>query len=284
MYKTPLVSIIVPCYNQAEYIRETLGSVLSQTYTNWECIIVDDGSIDNTEQIVQEYCKNDSRFKYLKQTNEGPSSARNNGIKASCGKYVLPLDADDIICSTYVEKAVGMLETKSDCKLVYCKARKFGYENGPWKLENYVWENFIITNSIFCSCVFRREDYNKTNGYNPNMKYGYEDWDFLLSLLKPKDAVYCIPEELFFYRIKPPFAKSTNTTVVNHMEFSLKQIVRNHHDIYENRFDEVLYLQKTKDYAEYKLQELLNSPYYKVGLWVLFPYRIWNFFKKKMKR
>ena len=73
----PLVSIIVPCYNQAQYLPETLDSVLAQTYPYWECIIVNDGSPDNTEEIAKHYCEKDSRFKYVYKENGGLSSARN---------------------------------------------------------------------------------------------------------------------------------------------------------------------------------------------------------------
>ena len=104
--KSGKVSIIVPCYNQAAYLAETLDSVLDQTYQHWECVIVNDGSPDNAEEIANEYVAKDNRFKYLWEKNEGPSQARNFGILNSDGKYVLPLDADDLVAPTYVGRAV----------------------------------------------------------------------------------------------------------------------------------------------------------------------------------
>ena len=92
-----LVSIIVPCYNQAHFLNESLDSVINQSYPNWECIIVNDGSPDNTEEIAKKWCKNDKRFQYLEKENGGLSSARNAGIKISKGEFILPLDADDIL-------------------------------------------------------------------------------------------------------------------------------------------------------------------------------------------
>ena len=102
----PLISIIVPCYNKAVYLTDALDSVLNQTYLNWECIIIDDGSPDATASIAKEYLNKDKRFKYYYQDNQGVSLARNNGIKRSSGKFILPLDADDIIEPTYIEKAL----------------------------------------------------------------------------------------------------------------------------------------------------------------------------------
>ncbi len=92
-----LVSIVVPCYNQAHFLDETLQSVLDQSYSNWECIIVNDGSPDNTEDIAKQWCNKDYRFTYLYKENGGLCSARNAGISISKGEFILPLDSDDII-------------------------------------------------------------------------------------------------------------------------------------------------------------------------------------------
>ncbi len=224
------VSVIVPCYKQAEYLGETLDSVLKQTYSNWECVIVNDGSPDNTEEVAKLYCKKDSRYRYVSQHNKGLSSARNTGINNSKGKYILPLDADDIIDSTYIEKAVSHFIQFPDTKLVYCKADRFGKDNRDWELPSYEYECFIWDNCIFCSAMYRRCDYDKTNGYNENMVHGLEDWDLWLSLLKPEDNVYRIDEVLFHYRVKEV---SMLTKLAKHEESSMIQLYKNHREIYE---------------------------------------------------
>ncbi|PKB17456.1 glycosyltransferase family 2 protein [Flavobacterium sp. 5] len=96
----PLVSIIIPTYNRAHLIGETLDSVLVQTYTNWECIVVDDGSTDNSEEIIGKYVKKNGRILYEKRPAnklKGPSSCRNYGVEKSVGEYVIFLDSDDIL-------------------------------------------------------------------------------------------------------------------------------------------------------------------------------------------
>lgn len=232
------VSIIVPCYNQAEYLAETLESVWVQTYRQWECIVVDDGSVDNTEEIARRYADKDGRFKYLRKENGGPSKARNFGILNSDGAFVLPLDADDLIAPTYVEKAMDYFSRFPETKLVYCKADTFGDEVGPWDLEEYEYERFIWGNCIFCTAFFRRSDFDQTNGYNANMVHGYEDWDFWLSLLKKGDVVHRIDEVLFHYRIKAT-SRTTNLTG-DYLRESLIQICRNHPDIYQPYYECVL--------------------------------------------
>ena len=119
------VSIIVPCYNQAQYLDECLQSVLEQTYPHWECIIINDGSPDNTEKVAQEWVVKDTRFKYIYKENGGLSSARNAGIEIADGEFILPLDADDKISAHYLKLAVKEFEKDTYLKVVYCKAEKF---------------------------------------------------------------------------------------------------------------------------------------------------------------
>lgn len=99
-----LVSIIIPCYNKAAFLGETLQSVLNQTYTDWECILVDDGSTDSTLAIAKAYYEKDSRFHYFLKKNEGVSIARNYGIKRAKGNFIIFLDADDVLANFSLAK------------------------------------------------------------------------------------------------------------------------------------------------------------------------------------
>ncbi len=108
--KAGLVSIITPCYNGAKYICETIDSVLKQTYSDWEMIIINDGSKDNSEEIIQKY--QDSRIKYFKQNNAGSAAARNNGIRRAEGQYIALLDADDLWRPDFLEKQIHFMKEK----------------------------------------------------------------------------------------------------------------------------------------------------------------------------
>lgn len=232
-----LVSIITPSYNQANFLSETLDSVLKQDYQNWECIIIDDGSTDNTKEIAQKYCSKDKRFKYIKQENQGPSVARNNGILNSSGKYILPLDSDDLISKDYLQEAVDILEKKPKIKLVYCEVELFGDASGIWNLPEYSYEKILFGNMIFCTAMFRRLDYDNTNGYDKKMRDGLEDWDFWLSLLEENDIVYRIPKVHFFYRIRK---KSRNKEAyINNKtaEEIYKYIFFKHKALYEGKLN-----------------------------------------------
>ena len=91
------VSVIIPCYNHAKYLSCALDSVLGQSYSDWECVVVNDGSSDHTEEVCREYQKKDKRIKYHYQQNKGLAGARNTGIRQAVGEYILTLDADDYL-------------------------------------------------------------------------------------------------------------------------------------------------------------------------------------------
>lgn len=200
--KNKFVSIIVPCFNQAKYLDECLDSVVEQTFTNWECIIVNDGSQDHTEQVAQQWLKKDSRFKYINQKNLGLCAARNSGIEIAKGEFILPLDADDKISSKYIDLVINAFINDSSLKLVYCQAKKFGEENGIWNLGTFSLENLAKSNMIFCSSVFRKLDWQKVGGFDVNMIYGLEDWEFWIAILKHGGNVKKIDQVGFFYRVK----------------------------------------------------------------------------------
>jgi glycosyltransferase involved in cell wall biosynthesis len=197
----PLVSIIVPCYNQSEFLPEALESVLYQSYEKWECIIVNDGSPDNTDTVAKSWLAKDKRYKYLFQENAGVSNARNSGITQSNGEFILPLDADDKISPDYVELAVKELESNQNLKLVYCNASKFGDEDLIWKLDEFSLKNLAKFNMIFCSALYRRRDWDLIGGYDNKMITGFEDWEFWISILKSEGEVKKLDIIGFYYRI-----------------------------------------------------------------------------------
>lgn len=253
----PLISVIMPTYNQGAYIAKSLDSIEKQIYQNWECIVVDDGSKDDTENIVKKFIQKDDRFKYIKQENSGPSLARNNGISHSNGDYILPLDSDDIISPCYIREAIDVFIGDPKTKLVYCDAEFFGEKSGKWKLPDYSYKKLLFSNMIFCSGIYRRSDYNKTNGYNINMREGLEDWDFWLSFLEEDDLVYKIPKTHFFYRIKKVSRNAdshNNNSVVQKM---YKRIYLNHEEKYRDMINPI-YMQNQIDDLERHI-ELKNK-------------------------
>ena len=199
---SPAISIIVPCFKQAEYLPEALDSLIAQTFENWEAVVVNDGSPDHTEEIALAYAAKDPRIKYVTLENGGVARARNRGIAIARGEYILPLDADDTIAPTYLEKAKAALDNNPALKAVYCQAQLFGSQKGPWGVKYHDYKTLLVVNSIFVTTLFRKADAEAIGGFDEKMISGHEDWDFFIRLLGGDGHVYQIPETLFNYRIK----------------------------------------------------------------------------------
>lgn len=198
----PKVSVIIPSYNHSQFILETLESVLSQTFKDFECIIIDDGSTDNTKDIVLDWIRIDERFRYYFQENAGLSSARNKGISLSIGQYILPLDSDDKISDNYLEKCFLTLNSNSRVKIAYGEAFFFGNSNKKWNLDIYNFDDLLYKNMIYCTGLFRKEDWKYVGGYDENLKSGLEDWEFWIHILKKGGEVVKIVDCFFYYRLK----------------------------------------------------------------------------------
>ncbi len=198
----PTVSVVMPCYNDGGYILESVAAVKAQTYPEIELIIVDDGSNDSKTLEVLAELQKESCITVIHADHVGPSSARNTGIAAANGKYILPLDSDDTIDPTYIEKAVKVLETCDNIGVVYCQADLFGAQTGRWDLPDYSRETMLLDNIVFVTSLFSKDLWQDAGGFNTNMKDGMEDYDFWLSVLETGKEIYQIPEVLFHYRIK----------------------------------------------------------------------------------
>ncbi len=270
-YDLPLVSVIIPCYNQAIFLSETLLSVLAQTYSNWECIIVNDGSTDDTVDVANSFLKRDGRFSLISIPNGGLANARNVGIRASSGLYVLPLDSDDIIAESYLSDAISVFSEHKNIDIVYARARLFGKVDREWHLPSFSPEKMLAQNCVYCSAMYKREMYNQTVGYNSNMKYGFEDWDFWLSMIELGANFYMLDKVLFFYRIRSASMRTAMDS--SKLKFSRKQIWENHKQLYSKFFFDPL--------ESYEIDMLTKSIEYKIAQKILFPLKIKCLFKKK---
>jgi glycosyltransferase involved in cell wall biosynthesis len=256
----PKVSVIIPCYNQGAYLNVAVESVLAQTYRDFEIIVVNDGSTDeSTNRLLSNFRKPMTRV--LHTPNQGLAMARNNGISEATGEYILPLDADDKIAPTYLEKAVQVIETRPEVGIVYCQAETFGAVTGPWLAAEYSLRGMLLGNLIFCSALYRKEDWQAVGGYKPNMAHGWEDWDFWLSLIELGRAVHRIPEVLFYYHVKE-VSMTKSMDVAKRVDMHM-QVMGNHKALYIDNSRPLLEIYyRITGSSPYRLLKRLGVPYF----------------------
>jgi glycosyltransferase involved in cell wall biosynthesis len=199
----PTVSVVIPCYNAGDYLPEAITSVSAQTCKAFEIIVVDDGSDDPATLQHLQQLENTAEVRLLRSAvNRGVAAARNLGIQAARGSYILPLDADDLIMPDYLEKALAIFTERPETAIVTCDAWLFGESSGVRQLPDYTPERLLRENLLFSSSLFRKADWLAVGGYCTAMRYGWEDWEFWISLTRLRSQVVKINEPLLQYRIR----------------------------------------------------------------------------------
>lgn len=234
MLRVPKVSVIIPCYNHGAYLDEAVGSVLSQSFTDFEIVVVNDGSSDpETVRLLNAYHKPKTRVIHTK--NAGVSRARNTGIRSARGTYILPLDADDRIGATYLEQAVAILDARPEVGIVYCDEDMFGEREGVWQMPPYDSTALLFDNLIFPSAMYRKSDWEEVGGYSAKFIYGWEDWDFWVSLSRLNKTVIKIPEILYYYRIRSD--SRDHSMRLHHKIAMMSLLVLRHKPLYLKNMD-----------------------------------------------
>lgn len=194
--RQPLISIVVPCHNYGRFLGEAIESLQRQTWPSWECIIIDDGSTDNTEQVAEHYAKLDARIRVLSQPKRGVSAARNAGLSACIGDYVQFLDADDKLDPEKLERHAMYLMAKPDADIVYGDVGYFHEGDGDLAtpvsrrlhfarisgqgedvLASLLRRNIMVVNAP----MIRRSALDDIGPFNQDLA-GHEDWEYWIRL------------------------------------------------------------------------------------------------------
>ncbi len=271
MENKPLVSIIIPCYNDAQYIEQSVNSALNQSYPNKEVILVDDGSNEETKAVLKKLAPRITKL--ITQENQGQSAARNVGIKEVKGDYILVLDSDDFIEPTFSEKAIAVFENKKNIKLVSCYVNRFNDDKNKavYKSTGGDFKGFLLNNQISGGCLFLKSDFERINGYDELMRKGFEDWEFYIRLLKDGGIAYVIPEPLFNYRLR----NDSTTSKANKIKYELLQYIYfKHKELYTANYELfILHLLGRIEREENEKLKNLNRIEYEVGFNILRPFR-----------
>lgn len=241
-----LISVVIPCYNQGQYLSETLQSVLDQTYPHWECIIVNDGSTDDTDLVAKQWTAKDARFKYIPKENGGLSSARNKGLDIAIGEYIQFLDSDDILVSTKFEKSLNAINKENALVVVsnfkmftnnrlesdepFCvlKADYLNYENILFN-----WDDLF---SIPIHCGFFHKFFFESFRFPIELK-AKEDWIMWISVFKNNFKSVFLQDSLVLYRLH---AKSMTQDEKFMQENLINSLIYQKNVINESDFDRLL--------------------------------------------
>ncbi len=274
------LSIVIPCFNDYLYIEKAVDSALAQTWPYKEIIVVDDGSNQKTKAVLKSLELKITLL--ITQENKGTSAARNAGIEAATGKYILVLDSDDYFEPEFCKKAIQIFINEAEVKIVTCYANWFNDKNHIiFKPCGGVLENILMNNIAMGSSIFKKTDWKNVEGYDEKMIDGFEDWEFYLRLLRSGGKAKVIPEVLFNYRNK----NDSRNKKANRSKYEiLEYIYRKHADIYKEYFDFFIneWLKSIRKSEFYK-QQVMDSLDYKIGNKLLKPLRLIGFFKKKNK-
>lgn len=279
----PLVSVIVPAYNAEKFIGETLNSALSQTYSNIEILVVDDGSQDRTSEVVKAFVQKDERVILLQQANAGVAAARNLAIQKSRGEYIAPLDADDIWYPQKLEKQMQcFLEADESVGLVYAWSVSIDEEGKIfWRsktvnldqinyVEGYVFTALVYSNFISNASVplIRRACFEQVGGYNCQLKaenaQGCEDWDLSLRIAEFYQF-RVVPEFLIGYRQVIGSMGSNCGTMESSYEIVMAQVKQKHPEI----SDDIYKWAKSNFYNYLIGKSSVCSDYYNVLLYLV---------------
>jgi glycosyltransferase involved in cell wall biosynthesis len=238
-YKRGLVSVVIPCFNHGGYIREAIAAVRAQTYSNFEIIIVNDGSTDTaTVKVLEDLSMEEPDLKIIHQDNMGLSAARNTGIRRAEGEYILPLDADDLLEPEFLEATVAVLEREPEVGFVYTWVKYFGAVDGIWETPEYDPDLLLVQNICTAASLFRHEAFDRAGGYRTDMVYGFEDWDFWIYLMEAGWTGKCVDMPLFLYRKHQSGSMLGNSQ--KYRDFLVGKITEHHLDTFKSRLPVVL--------------------------------------------
>lgn len=265
---SPKVSIVIPVFNTGRYLKKALRSATCQTYRDREVIVVDDGSTDATTRAILASAEARPGVTVLCTPNRGPARARNFGIEHSHGTYILPLDADDWLAPTFLEKTVPVLNAEPEVGVVFTWIGLAGRQHGTWRTGQFSLTELLTRCTIHVCSLYRREIWVQVGGYDPRFAEAFEDWDFWLSVATKRWQARCIPEVLAYYRRLPTGREiSARGPDVKHR--LVRSLVSKHRAAYDANLEHALAgMYDRLELAISSLERIYNFPPVRLFVWL----------------
>lgn len=224
----PEVSVVIPCFNQGQFVHEAILSVFRQDFDSWEIVVVDDGSTDPRSQRILKGLRY-PRTRLIRQENRGLSAARNVGMRAARGRYLVPLDADDELGAGFLSAMHRALAMHPGAAMAHCWPRLFGDQDLVWVNRPYNPYQLLLSNSLVGCVLMRAQAFRDVGGYDEHMRAGNEDWDLWIRFLEHGWGQVEVPSPLFRYR---KHGISMSVTTLARFETARQEMVKAHPSLY----------------------------------------------------
>jgi glycosyltransferase involved in cell wall biosynthesis len=238
------ISVVIPCYNQGIYLKDALNSIYAtQVPYSIEVIIVNDGSTDaDTISVLEELAT--KGYNIIHQQNKGLAAARNNGIAASTGTYIIPLDADNKLHHHYLKDAIALLDN-NHADIVYGNKQYFGDQDKLIRVGDFKWDKLIKSNYIDACAVYKKSIWEEIAGYDNNMPaMGNEDWDFWINAYLHGARFTYLNMLGFYYRITGTSMRLnvTNPAFELNKAYIIKKYASYFYSFYETNYRRINYI------------------------------------------
>jgi glycosyltransferase involved in cell wall biosynthesis len=237
--RTPRVSIVMPVFNAGRWLGQALASVAAQTYRDFELVLVDDGSTDaRTIALLDEAARRPSVALH-RTANRGPSHARNLAIERAHADLILPLDADDWLAPTFLEKTVPLLDAAPALGVAYTWVGLVGAHHGIWKTGDFTVQALLTRCTIHVASLFRRRLWADAGGYDPRFVESCEDWDLWLGAAARGWRGRCVPEVLVYYR-RSATSRERHSRTPGISTRLMRTLVEKHRPLYEAHLEDAM--------------------------------------------
>jgi len=235
----PRVSVIMPVYNAGRWLPQSLGSVATQTFRDFELVIVDDGSTEAETRRVLDDAARRPGVSLHRTENRGPSHARNLAIERARGAYILPLDADDWLEPAFLERTVPLLDADPRLGVAYTWVGLTGSHHGVWRTGEFTLQALLTRCTIHVASLFRRELWAEVGGYDPAFVESCEDWDLWLGAVARGWTGRCVPEVLVHYR-RTGSSRERHARTPGISTRLMRTLVAKHRALYEAHLEDAI--------------------------------------------
>jgi glycosyltransferase involved in cell wall biosynthesis len=233
------VSVIMPVFDAGPPLEQSLRSVAAQTFMDRELVIVDDGSADPVTLTLLDAASTLPGVTLHRTSNRGPSRARNLAIERSRGAYLLPLDADDWLEPTFLERTVPVLDRDPAVGVVHTWVGLVGNHHGTWQTGPFELPALLSRCTVHVTSLFRREIWTQAGGYDPRFVEASEDWDLWISAAAAGWRGHCVPEVLAYYR-RGPHSRERAAREPGVARRRMQTLVAKHRPLYESHLEDAL--------------------------------------------